>query len=142
MQGAALGLGQSQVFIQTGGRSPLEQPCGGGLHSQGQKHLFLVCLSSKLSMPSISGSKDWTAKVPTVPVRNSFCHRFWLLWFLVLFGLWSAKSFGTIWSAKYCAYYHVRLVWYTASSTETKPLLSIPLSYLAIRKYMLQSFVL
>ena len=31
MQGAALGLGQSQVFIQTGGRSPREQPCGEGL---------------------------------------------------------------------------------------------------------------
>jgi len=35
MRGAALGSGQSQVLIQTGGRSPGEQPCGGGLGGPG-----------------------------------------------------------------------------------------------------------
>ena len=35
VQGVALEPGQSQVFIQTGGRTPLEQPCEEGLGGPG-----------------------------------------------------------------------------------------------------------
>ena len=49
VQGAALGLGQSQVFIQTGERSPWEQPCREGLGGRGGReagHEPAVCACS------------------------------------------------------------------------------------------------
>ena len=48
-QGAALGSGQSQVLIQSGGRSPWEQPCGEGLGGPGRReagHEPTVCTCS------------------------------------------------------------------------------------------------
>jgi len=49
VQGAALGLGQSHVFIQTGGWSPWEQPSGEGLGDSGgweAGHEPAVCVCS------------------------------------------------------------------------------------------------
>lgn len=59
VQGIAVGLGQSQIFVQAG-KTPSEQACQEGLGDESQQ--LLTCLQSERTSISWAASKDgWPA---------------------------------------------------------------------------------